>query len=94
MYPLLVLIDEPASCHVLNIIKQLSIEFEVDTFDGMMAKLAVLESDLSKPDLGLSENDYSIVKTEVDLVIHNGAHVNHILKYNGSSLLKEACNSL
>ncbi len=49
----------------------------------LLEKVQVLESDLSKPKLGLSENDYFLLKTEVDFVIHNGAHVNHILTYRG-----------
>ena len=49
----------------------------------LLDKVQVLESDISKTKLGLSENDYILLKSEVDFVIHNGAHVNHILTYRG-----------
>lgn len=48
----------------------------------ILQKLVTFESDLSKPRLGLNEEDYTLVKRTTDLVIHNGANVNHVLLYN------------
>lgn len=72
-----------ATSRVFSLVEVLSSEFECDNLKYTTKKIEVLESDLSKPRLGLSEQDYCTVQTDVELVIHNGAHVNHVLKYNG-----------
>jgi thioester reductase-like protein len=45
-------------------------------------KCVPIEGDLSKPLLGLSQTDYNFLSNEVNVVIHNGANVNHILNYH------------
>lgn len=44
-------------------------------------RLAVLAGDLMKPRLGLADGVYARLSREVDLVVHNGALVNHALGY-------------
>ena len=46
-------------------------------------KVRIVEGDLSKPLLGLNMSEFSYLATVVDVVIHNGAHVNHIKSYDG-----------
>lgn len=52
-------------------------------FDELSAegRLTVLAGDLMKPRLGLAEDVYARLAEEVDLVLHNGALVNHALGY-------------
>ncbi len=38
--------------------------------------------DLSKPHLGLSKEDLQMIKSNINSIIHNGAHVHHIFDYN------------
>lgn len=45
------------------------------------AHLAVLPGDLGLPALGLSEAAWQRLAGEVDLIVHTGAHVNHVLPY-------------
>ena len=66
--------------------KELSGDFNQQHLPRMMEKLVVLESDLTKPRLGLSDEDYSRITNEVNLVIHNGAKVNHVLSYSGKDI--------
>ncbi len=63
--------------------KELSGDLNQHSFTEMMKKLIVLESDLTKPRLGLNDEDYHHITNEVTLVIHNGSNVNHVLSYNG-----------
>ncbi|XP_019858162.1 PREDICTED: carboxylic acid reductase-like isoform X1 [Amphimedon queenslandica] len=51
------------------------------SFSKMVSKLVVLSGDLGLVRLGLSEGDYNLIAREVDVVIHNGANVNHVLSY-------------
>ena len=53
------------------------------SLDELLTKLIVVEGDLSQPRLGLNEETFTRLSQEVDLVIHNGANVNHVLLYNG-----------
>ena len=43
-----------------------------------------LEGDLSKPRLGLEDQDYDMLCKEVHVIIHNGAVVNAALPYLGN----------
>ncbi|KTD31165.1 AMP-binding protein [Legionella moravica] len=43
--------------------------------------LVVYAADLTAPNFGLSDDVYDTLATEVDLVLHNGALVNHALSY-------------
>lgn len=44
-------------------------------------RLCVLAGDLMKPSFGLADDVYEKVAAEVDLVVHNGALVNHAFSY-------------
>lgn len=44
--------------------------------------LEVLPGDLGLPDLGLGAEDWARLAETVDLIVHTGAHVNHVLPYN------------
>jgi L-aminoadipate-semialdehyde dehydrogenase len=46
------------------------------------SRLEVVVGDISKPQLGLSQNIWDRLCDEVDLVIHNGAQVNWMLPYS------------
>ncbi len=56
----------------------LAARFAEASADG---RLVVLAGDLMKPRLGLSDEAWERVESEVDLVVHNGALVNHALGY-------------
>ena len=76
-----------------TLLKELVMESNQDeTFARLKKKLMVFEADLSQPYLALKESEYSCIKTTVDLVIHNGAIVNHILQYNGELRMCD-CNT-
>jgi fatty acid CoA ligase FadD9 len=44
--------------------------------------LEVLPGDLGLPDLGLDAESWRRLAESVDLIVHSGAHVNHVLPYN------------
>lgn len=46
-------------------------------------KVMVVNGDLCSPNLGLSEEDYSLICDTVNVIIHNGAVVNAALPYQG-----------
>lgn len=46
------------------------------------SRLEVVVGDISKPELGLSQNVWNRLLNEVDIVIHNGAQVNWMLPYS------------
>jgi len=54
--------------------------------DLQTGKMIVLEGDLSLPNLGLRDTEYSILCSEVDIIIHNGAIVNAVLPYAGMDM--------
>ncbi|MDG2005504.1 MAG: carboxylic acid reductase [Novosphingobium sp.] len=66
------------------------IEDALDTDPALMAHfraladkhLEVLPGDLGLPDLGLGEDEFARLASEVDLIVHPAAHVNHVLPYN------------
>ena len=47
-------------------------------------RVVPLEGDLSKPRLGLEDQDYAMLCREVHVIIHNGAVVNGVLPYLGN----------
>ena len=51
---------------------------------ALESKVIVLEGDLSKPLLGLDETVFADLASTVDVIIHNGAHVNHLLSYQST----------
>ena len=56
------------------------------TFDQ---KVSILLGDLSQPLLGLKEDTFHSLSKSVDIIIHNGAWVNHVLPYTGK--LQTSC---
>ena len=46
-------------------------------------KVSVVLGDLSQPLLGLKEDTFHSLSKSVDIIIHNGARVNHVLPYTG-----------
>lgn len=71
------------------ILKELQIELANEGIEQycIESKLVTLEGDLSQSQMGLDLNDFTRLLTEIDVVIHNGAHVNHILSYAGKQIL-------
>ena len=57
------------------------------TFDQ---KVSILLGDLSQPLLGLKEDTFHSLSKSVDIIIHNGARVNHVLPYTGK--LQTCCS--
>lgn len=47
-------------------------------------KVVVVKGDLSRPNLGLNEDDYMMICNSADVIIHNGAVVNAALPYEGN----------
>ncbi|GAA3742748.1 carboxylic acid reductase [Salinactinospora qingdaonensis] len=55
----------------------------VRTFrDAASGHLEVLAGDISAPQLGLDDSTWQRLSKEVDLIVHAGALVNHVLPYN------------
>ncbi|KTD50907.1 thioester reductase domain-containing protein [Legionella quateirensis] len=53
-----------------------------DRFSQLAQKhLIVYAADLTSPNFGLSDEIYNLLATEVDMVLHNGALVNHVFSY-------------
>ncbi|OKI31490.1 oxidoreductase [Saccharothrix sp. CB00851] len=48
----------------------------------LAGSLEVLAGDIAEPSLGLAEPTWDRLSTEVDLIVHVGALVNHVLPYN------------
>ena len=46
-------------------------------------KVSVVLGDLAQPLLGLREDTFHSLSKSVDIIIHNGARVNHVLPYTG-----------
>ncbi|MBU2711093.1 non-ribosomal peptide synthetase [Zooshikella harenae] len=44
-------------------------------------RISVLVGDLSSPKLGLTDIQWDTLSSELDLILHNGARVNHLLPY-------------
>lgn len=44
--------------------------------------LEVIAGDLAAPRLGLDDTQWNQLAADVDLIVHSGAHVNHLLPYN------------
>ena len=85
-------IDTSPRDRVLQILSQLCSELSVEeTFDH---KLQVLEGDLTRPRLGMSEENYSSVCSRVDVIIHNGAVVNAALPYSSMLYFEVLCLQL
>lgn len=55
--------------------------FEPYLLRAFEIKAVVLIGDLGKPLLGLDEAVFEDLASTVDAIVHNGAHVNHLLPY-------------
>ncbi|WP_405162596.1 amino acid adenylation domain-containing protein [Nocardia sp. NBC_01499] len=49
--------------------------------DATAARIVAVPGDLAAPRLGLSDNDFARLGDSVDVIVHNGARVNHIDPY-------------
>ena len=49
--------------------------------DGDAERMRVIPSDLAIPGLGLTEDQFAELAREVDVIVHNGARVNHVENY-------------
>ena len=56
-----------------------------------VGRVVPLEGDLSKPRLGLRDQDYDMLCREVHVIIHNGAVVNAVLPYLGIHTIRHFC---
>ena len=63
-----------------SVLKELSPHIHLQEWSN---KVVVVNGDLSRPNLGLSEVDYQTICNSVDVIIHNGAVVNAALPYEG-----------
>ncbi|MFG2180161.1 carboxylic acid reductase [Streptomyces abikoensis] len=55
----------------------------VRTFEGLAAEhLEIVAGDMAEPRLGLDERTWERLAADVDLIVHAGALVNHVLPYN------------
>lgn len=50
-------------------------------WDGYAPRIKVVVGDLAKPNLGLSGEVRDYLASEIDLILHNGSHLNHVLRY-------------
>ncbi|OAI22284.1 amino acid adenylation domain-containing protein [Methylomonas koyamae] len=50
-------------------------------WDGYAPRIKVVVGDLAKPNLGLSGEVRDYLASEIDLIMHNGSHLNHVLRY-------------
>ena len=48
-----------------------------------MSRIKLIRGDLSKPQLGMSKEDYSWCERQLDRIVHIGSHVNNWLPYEG-----------
>lgn len=56
--------------------KKCQLSFVIDN------KIVPIVGDLSLPYFGLHEESYQFLSKEIDIIYHNGAHVNHLYDYN------------
>jgi amino acid adenylation domain-containing protein/thioester reductase-like protein len=70
----------------LNSLKYYKKEFLYDS-----SRVILIEGDLSKKKLGITEKTYAMLSNEIDAIYHNGAHVNHL--YNYKTLFEENVSS-
>ena len=59
-------------------------DFRVYLLRAFEIKAVMLLGDLGKPLLGLDEAVFEDLASTVDAIIHNGAHVNHLLPYQST----------
>ena len=51
--------------------------------DAYKRHIAVVLGNLSRPQLGLSNNEFEQLSQKIDIIYHNGAHLNYIYPYKG-----------
>lgn len=54
-----------------------------EDLQAVLGKVVCVYGDVSLPNLGLREEVYAELSTEIHVVIHGAANVNHILPYFG-----------
>lgn len=90
VYYCLTTIGESVKNRIENVIKDLyseliHIQEGAPSYETMSSKCIVVPGDLSQSRLGLNDDDFTTISQEVNVVIHNGAAVNHVLLYNGNT---------
>ncbi|MBN2975069.1 amino acid adenylation domain-containing protein [Pseudomonas lactucae] len=79
------LVRESAGMSAQQRFEQALIQNRLEHLD--LSRVKVLAADISKPRLGLSEQDYEWLDREYGVLIYNAANVNHVLDYE--SLVKD-----
>ena len=64
-----------------SVLSELEQHFSIGEWSN---KVVVVKGDLCSHNLGLSEEDYSLVCSTAGVIIHNGAVVNAALPYEGT----------
>jgi len=72
-------------------LKNTMLQYKLDERLSHSPRLHVMQGDLSQPRLGLSQKHYTFLEQEIDLILHNGAQVHHLLDYD--TLRKANVNS-
>jgi amino acid adenylation domain-containing protein/thioester reductase-like protein len=50
-------------------------------WDGYASRIKVVIGDLARPDLGIDGVTREYLASEIDLILHNGSYLNHVLRY-------------
>ena len=74
-----------ANERVFSILHELHSELFIDSSLEELTRdrVVVLSGDLGQPQLGVKEEEFALLCETVDVVIHNGAVVNHAMPYAG-----------
>ena len=67
--------------YLLEILRLSSLCDDEELHQLFKEKVVMLEGDLSKPLVGLEVATFDHLASTVDVIIHNGALVNHVLPY-------------
>ncbi|KAN0055237.1 hypothetical protein ACTA71_008340 [Dictyostelium dimigraforme] len=67
---------------ILNNLKHYQL-YDKQLNEGHLSKIAVIMGDLSKKNLGLTENDYSLISNDTNLLLNCGADINLSSNYEG-----------
>ncbi len=68
--------NEAAIRKIREAIEECKLNFTIDN------RIVPIVGDLSLPYFGLSDELYQFLTKEIDIIYHNGAHVNHLYDYN------------
>ena len=79
------LVTDAARSKLLGLLKAVvTPDFKATLPQAFETKAVMLVGDLGKPLLGLDETVFADLASTVDVIIHNGAHVNHLLPYQST----------